>query len=346
VRFELPENERKLLREIQRNEKYKRDYVKVTVLLMLDLGEIPLKIALFLGIDDGTVYRHLENYQTTGLDKFLDNNYLGYFGKLDLFQLISLRKELKTRLFETAQEVCELVKEKFEVEYTPPGMCDLLHRIGFVYKKTKQIPMKVDEAAQTEFIELFEQLQTEKEADEVHYFIDAVHPTLNSETSYGWIEKGTEHQVLSNSGRTRMNLLGALNPNEITEIITKEYKTIDCEAAKDFLEELGKRNPKARKIRIFTDNASYFKKLITDNLIADQRIEIIWLPTYAPNLNLIERLWKFMKKKVLKNRFYGTAKYFREKVEEFFRNIEDYKMELESLLTCNFSVIKFSQSIL
>lgn len=346
MRFELPENERKLLREIQRNEKYKRDYVKVTVLLMLDLGETPLKIALFLGIDDGTVYRHLETYQTDGLDKFLENNYLGYFGKLDLFQLDCLRKELKTRLFETAQEVCRLVNEKFEVDYTPQGMCDLLHRIGFVYKKTKQLPMKVNEAAQSEFIEHFEQLQAEKEADEVHYFIDAVHPTLNSETSYGWIEKGTEHQVLSNSGRTRMNILGALNPNEVTEIITKEYKTIDSEAAQDFLEDLGKRNPGAKKIRIFTDNASYFKKLITDNLIKDQRIEINWLPTYAPNLNLIERLWKFMKKKVLKNKFYGTAKYFREKVEEFFRNIKDYKTELETLLTCNFSVIKFSQSIL
>lgn len=130
------------------------------------------------------------------------------------------------------------------------------------------------------------------------------------------------------------------------EIITKEYKTIDSEAAKDFLAKLGKRNPGAKKIRIFTDNAGYFKKLLTDNLIADERIEIHWLPTYAPNLNLIERLWKFMKKKVLKNKFHGTAKYFREKVEEFFRNIEDYKTELESLLTCNFSVIKFSQSIL
>lgn len=113
----------------------------------------------------------------------------------------------------------------------------------------------------------------------MHYFIDAVHPTLNSETSYGWIEKGTEHQVLSNSGRTRMNILGALNPNEITDLITKQYKTIDSEASTDFLEELSKRNPKAKKIRIFTDNASYFKKLIRDNLIADKRIEIIWLPT-------------------------------------------------------------------
>ena len=73
MRFELLENERKLLREIQRNEKYKRDYVKVTVLLMLDLGESPSKIALFLGIDDATVYRHSENHQTNGLDKFLDN---------------------------------------------------------------------------------------------------------------------------------------------------------------------------------------------------------------------------------------------------------------------------------
>ena len=198
----------------------------VTVLLRLDLGETPLKIALFLGIDDGTVYRHLETSQTKGLGKFADNNYLGYFGKLDLFQRNSLRKELKIRLFETAQEVCELVKSKFEIDYTPQGRGDLLHRIGFVDKKTKQLPMKVNEAAQTEFIAQFEKMQTSKEADEVPYFIAGVHPTLNSETSYGWIEKGTEQQVLSNSGRTRMNILGALNPNDITDIITKEYKTI------------------------------------------------------------------------------------------------------------------------
>lgn len=224
-------------------------------------------------------------------------------------------------------------------------MCDLLHRIGYVYKRTKQVPMKVDEVAQAEFIKGFEQLQAEKTADEVHYFIDGVHPTLNSEAGYGWIEKGAEHQVLSNSGRTRMNLLGALNANELTDIFQKEYKTINCESAQDFLEELGKRNPTAAKIRIFTDNARYFKKLEKDELIKDQRIEILWLPTYAPNLNLIERLWRFMKKKVLKNKFHGTAKGFREKVEEFFAKIADYKTELETLLTLNFGVIKFSQSI-
>jgi transposase len=344
VRFELAEKERKLLREIQRNEKYKRDYIKVTVLLMLDLGETPQKVALFLGTDDSTIYRHWENYQTQGLDKYLENSYLGYWGKLSSHEIGRLRKELKTRLYENAQEICQFIKEEFGVEYRAEGLVPLLHRIGFEYKKTKQVPCKADEAAQAEFIAKFAELQLNKEEGEVHYFIDAVHPTLNSEASYGWIEKGAEYQIQSNSGRTRANILGALNPNEVTDIITTEYKTINSEWAVDFIEEIGRRNPEAKKIRLFSDNAGYFKKVEKDGLITDERIEIVWLPTYSPNLNLIERLWKLMKKETLKNKYYGTAKGFREKIREFFENIKEYKTELETLLTCNFRVVSFSQT--
>ena len=121
MRFELAEKERKLLREIQRNEKYKRDYIKVTVLLMLDLGETPQKVALFLGIDDATIYRHWENYQTQGLDKYLENSYLGYWGKLSSHEIGRLRKELKTRLYENAQEICQFIKIEFGVEYRAEG---------------------------------------------------------------------------------------------------------------------------------------------------------------------------------------------------------------------------------
>ncbi len=345
MKFELEEKERKLLREIQRNEKYKRDYVKVTILLMLDLGQSPQNIALFLGIHDSTVYRYLETYQTLGLDKYLENNYLGYWGKLSSHEMARLRTELKTRLYENAEEICCFIKAEFGVEYRAEGLVPLLHRIGFEYKKTKQVPCRADEAAQVKFITRFEELQANKEADEVHYFVDAVHPTLNSEASYGWIEKGEEYQIQSNSGRTRANILGALNANDVTDIISKEYKTINSQWASEFLVEIGKRNPEAKKIVIFSDNAGYFKKAEKDGLIRDERIEIVWLPTYSPNLNLIERLWKYLKKKVLKNKYYGTAKGFREKIREFFENIKDYKTELESLLTCNFRVVSFSQSI-
>lgn len=345
MKFELAEKERKLLREIQRNEKYKRDYIKVTVLLMLDLGQSPPDIALFLGIDDATIYRHLENYQEKGLDKYLENNYQGYWGKLDSFQLARLRTELKTRLYENAAQICEFMAQEFGVKYRAEGLVGLLHRIGFEYKKTKQVPSKADAVAQAEFIAQFEDLQANKKADEVHYFIDAVHPTLNSEPSYGWIEKGEEYQIRSNSGRTRANILGALNPNQVTDVITKEYKTINSQWAVDFIEEIGRRNPEAKKIMLFSDNAGYFKKIEKDGLLTDKRIEIVWLPTYSPNLNLIERLWKLMKKKTLKNKYYGTAKGFREKIQEFFLNLKSYKSELETLLTCNFRVVNFSQSI-
>jgi hypothetical protein len=66
----------------------------------------------------------------------------------------------------------------------------------------------------------------------------------------------------------------------VTDIIAKEYKTINWESALDFIGEIRKKNPQAKKIRIYSDNAGYFKKLERDGLIEDERIEIIWLPTY------------------------------------------------------------------
>jgi hypothetical protein len=52
-----------------------------------------------------------------------------------------------------------------------------------------------------------------------------------------------------------------------------------------------------------------------------------------------------MKKETLKNKYYETAKGFRERIREFFTNIESYKSQLETFLTCNFRVVSFSQSI-
>jgi transposase len=142
-----------------------------------------------------------------------------------------------------------------------------------------------------------------------------------------------------------MNILEAINANDVTDLVTAEYKTINSESAEDFFRKISEKNPQASNIKVFTDNAGYFKKMVKDGLVTDERIEIKWLPTYSPNLNLIERLWKFMKKQTLKNKYHGTAKGFREKIREFFKNIKDYKTELESLLTCNFRLVYFSQSI-
>ena len=65
------------------------------------------------------------------------------------------------------------------------------------------------------------------------------------------------------------------------------------------------------------------------------------MPPYSPNLCLIERLWKFFKKKVVKNKYYESFDEFYSFVCDFFsaENWKIMKNELSSLLTLNFEII-------
>ncbi|MDI6751867.1 MAG: transposase, partial [bacterium] len=78
---------------------------------------------------------------------------------------------------------------------------------------------------------------------------------------------------------------------------------------------------------------------IVQKYLERSRIKIIFLPTYSPNLNLIERLWNFFKKKVMRGKYYVGFLDFKESIIKFFRNISVYKPELKSLLTEKFQLI-------
>ncbi|WP_083505171.1 transposase [Legionella santicrucis] len=63
------------------------------------------------------------------------------------------------------------------------------------------------------------------------------------------------------------------------------------------------------------------------------------MPPYSPNLNLIERLWKFMRRTILYNKYYEKFAGFRTEAMQFFDNIAQYNDKLSTLLTKNFQVI-------
>jgi transposase len=109
----------------------------------------------------------------------------------------------------------------------------------------------------------------------------------------------------------------------------------------DLFEDLAALNSTATAIRVVMDNAKYnHSRELRDYLAREGcRIKPIYLPTYAPNLNMIERFWRFMKEKVLSNKYYPTAADFRNAFQEFFANIGGWKAELESLLTPSFQFI-------
>lgn len=76
-------------------------------------------------------------------------------------------------------------------------------------------------------------------------------------------------------------------------------------------------------------------------------IHLLFLPPYSPNLNIIERLWKFTKKNILYAKYYQNPKAFHEAVETFFQNInQNFKQELETLLSLNFQFFDKPNSLI
>jgi transposase len=121
--------------------------------------------------------------------------------------------------------------------------------------------------------------------------------------------------------------------------------TINANLVKAYLEAL---EPKLsfQKLHLFVDNASFHKALEpvcragTGREESFEKIELHFLPTYAPNLNLFERIWGFSKKELLDNQYYATFPEFHEAFCTFFCDINARKEELRSLLTEKFQIIK------
>ena len=119
--------------------------------------------------------------------------------------------------------------------------------------------------------------------------LDAVHPGYQSRLAHGWFQKGQKVAIKTTSGRKRLNLHAAFNlENRDLSIIKSD--TINVVSFGNLLKKIEKSNPNASKIFFIVDNASYhrFKKLKAWLNNPEQRVKLIFLPSYAPHLNAIE----------------------------------------------------------
>jgi transposase len=97
---------------------------------------------------------------------------------------------------------------------------------------------------------------------------------------------------------------------------------------------------KEERIILIMDNARYNHARLVREHIAGTVVEIVYLPPYSPNLNLVERMWRFMKKKVMRNQFYKTFAEFIATIKRFFARISDYTDELSSLMRDKFHILE------
>ncbi|MCI2425808.1 IS630 family transposase, partial [Candidatus Acetothermia bacterium] len=152
-------------------------------------------------------------------------------------------------------------------------------------------------------------------------FVDAAHVVHNVLPGYGWAPIGERPVFPSNSGRERLSLLGAYCPLDEEWVNNDTSGTINAQSVVELTDRLCDLHPQARRIVLIVDNARYnHAKLVREHVVGT-RIEIIYLPPYSPNLNLVERMWRFMKKKVMRNQFYKTFAAFVAAIKYFFTHL-------------------------
>jgi transposase len=311
---------------------------RMNALLLLDDGWTAERIADVLFIDAETVREHRRLYETSGVTGIERLNYEGAEPALNAAQLATLAAELDRRLYMTAKAVCAFVRRSFEVHYTPHAMAKLLKRLGFVYKMPKKVPAKADEAAQRKFVEQTLGPLMRAAGDETPlYFADGTHPSYTAHAAYGWIRKGETRELKSNHGRSNVSINGALSwPGR--EFVHRQTGRITSAEMILLFQDLQARHPTASAIRVVLDNARYnhSKKLKAWLACDDCRIEVIYLPPYAPNLNLIERFWGLFKKSTIYNEYFPTFADFKAAVDGFFSRLDDYRDEILNLITDKF----------
>lgn len=287
--------------------------------------------ALFL--DEETIRSYVEKYKHGGLLELAETNYKGSAPKLTPSQQNQLCTELDSQVYLTTKQICVYIETNFGAHYTESGMADFLKRLGYVYKKPKLVPGNPNKEEQESFVKFYLDFMNKKRDDEVAFFMDAMHPTHNAQAAYGWFKKGIRKKLQTNTGRDRLNIHGAMNAEtyETTTIITED--SIDSNTTIDLLKTLETLYYGATTIYVILDNAKYHFSEPVIEYLKGSRVKLVFLPTYSPELNLIERLWGFFKKTVLYNRYYPKFSEFRTACINFFKEQGKYLDQIHDIIS-------------
>lgn len=338
-KLDLSPEEIKEIRKRIRQAKDRKTADRLRVILLKSEGYKNHVIAHILQIHANTVGNCIKRYQSGGLDALCATCYQGKQPRLTPEQLDILRLELKTHIYNTAEQVIIWVEKQFGITYSLRGMHGVLKRLGFTYKKSRLVPGKADPEAQRQFVRWFEKLQAELGPEDRIYFGDAVHVKHNAEAGYGWSEVGNPHLIPTNTGRQRYNVLGAYCTQTHEHVFILTEDNINQDKIIELLALLRAKHPGDGKIYLVLDNASYNRALRVRAQAEESQIIIKYQPPYSPNLNLIERLWKFMRRKFCKDKYRSTFAEFKKQLDEFFAHLSEYQDELATLLTENFELV-------
>lgn len=290
-------------------------------------------------ISPKTLRRYLHRYQQGGIEALKQLNFYQPQSEL-LAHETTIRQAFEEKPPATVKEARAKIKKLTGLRRSVSQIRVFMKKIGLKLRKIGQIPAKADAAEQKAFLdeELTPRLEATKQGKRHLFFVDAAHFVLRPFLGFVWCF--VRLFIKAPAGRQRYNILGALHATTRQLVTVTNESYINALSVIDLLRELASQFKDA-PITLVMDNARYQRCKVVMAEAKKLGVELLFLPSYSPNLNLIERLWKFVKKKALYSEYYQDFAAFKKGINDCLNKMEtENQKELSSLLTLNFQTFE------
>ncbi len=285
----------------------------------------------------------MRQYQQGGIDRLKQLNYKGKPSQLNE-QIPTIETYFQEHPPRTVNEAQAKIEALTGIKRNPTQTRAFLHRLGMRCRKVGFIPGKGSDPEKIEEQENFRRQKLEpllKEAKagrKAVFFVDAAHFVHRAYLGFIWCF--TRIFLPSPSGRKRFNVLGAINAvtKEVVTVTNETY--INAKTVCELLVHLSDLNLDI-PITLVLDNARYQKCQFVKDVAVFLGIELLYLPSYSPHLNLIERLWRFVRNECLYSKYYEDFADFQGAIADCLEKTNtEHKEKVETLMSWNFQSFK------
>jgi len=274
----------------------------------VDAGESPEDVAAGIGINRRTIYKWISAYHYYGEESFVTGKRSGRPAKLDGKQLEKLAKIIRTKnpqqlKFEyalwTIPIIRRLIRDRFDVKLSEVSVGRLLKRLGLtpqrpLYRAWQQDSALVEQWRDKEFPKLARRAKRE---NALIFFADESGIRSDHHAGRTWAPKGETPIVQATGARFSLNMISAINNRGHFRFMMVDG-TVTAIVFRDFLKRLIEGMD--QKIYLVVDGHPTHKaKLVKTFVEANKnRIELVLLPPYSPELNPDELVWAHVKQRV------------------------------------------------
>ena len=293
------------------------------------------EICLLVRISKDTLIRYLKEYLDGGIEALKTVRFHSPQSDLKDHEE-EIKSHFETEPPRTINHAASEIEKLTGLKRKPTQIASFLKSIGMRILKVGTIPAKADSEKQEEFKvnKLTPRLEDARSGKRHVFFVDAAHFVHQAFLGFLWCFKRLF--LKAPSGRKRFNVLGALDAvtNELITVTNETY--VNAPTVCELLETIARKRY-SKPITLVLDNARYQKCQLVTDTAKQLNIELLYLPSYSPNLNLIERLWKWVKKECLYSKYYSTFSEFKRAINTTLnQTIHEAKDQLKSLLTLKF----------